>query len=289
MTSARSSRFWQRVLYVDPRILYLVFFLLLVGLEFRAVPIPVPVPETVQQLYDRIELLDGEKLVIVDCSLDSGYIAEGQGQYEAVVEHLFRRGIPFAVCLNTMFSEGPRYATALTDRVLERVEAETGPREYGVDYCIWQAVTPANGATLAALAKNIPDTIKRDVNGTPISDLPMMEGVQDIHDVDLVYRVSYTWDAIFWIGFVQSVYGTPFAVGTSAISSSGAYPFVDSEQICGLIAGASGAAAYERLLEAPGKGTQTVSVQSLSVIYVILAILLGNLAMFMARRGRDEA
>jgi hypothetical protein len=63
---------------------------------------------------------------------------------------------------------------------------------------------------------------------------------------------------------------------------------VDAGQICGLLAGAAGAAAYEHLLAAPGIGTATVSVQSFAALFVFVAIVCGNIAMLMARRARGE-
>jgi len=278
MANLTHSGFWQKVQSCDPRVLYVIFFIILVVFEFIAPRIPTPVPDSVQALYDYIESLDGEKIVIVDCSLDSGFIAEGRGQYEVVIRHLFRKGIPVAISTNTMFNEGQKFATLYTEPIAE----EMG-KKYGIDYCIWSAWTPFQGAKIASLAKNIPGTVSTDINKTPLAEIPMMKDVADIYDVALIYRVAYTWDIIPWIGFVQAVYGTPFAVGTASISSSGAYPFVDSGQLFGLLPGAAGAAAYEQLLDSPGVGTRTTIVQSLSTLYVILAIFLGNVAMIGAR------
>jgi hypothetical protein len=159
-------------------------------------------------------------------------------------------------------------------------------KTYGEDYCVWGAVVLARGATLQAMARDIQGQVKVDMYGTPLGDLPMMKNVKDIDDVGLVYSVCYGWEGIQWIGFVQSVYGTPYAVGTSAISSSTTYPYLDSKQMVGMLPGASGASSYERLLENPGSGSRIVAVQSLATLYVVLAILLGNIAMGLAKLQR---
>ena len=269
---------WDHLQYCDPRWLYLIFALMMVALEFFTLVIPVPVPHSVRTLYDRIERLPRDKIVIIDCSLDAGAIAEGRGQLEAVARHLFERNVPFAVFTNTTFYQGQLFAT----QILPPLAREMG-KEYGKDYCIWGAVVLQSGAELQSLAKDIHSTVRTDINGTPLQDIPMMKNIRDIHDVSLVFRVSYEWEFIQWIGFIQSVYGTPFACGTAAISSSTAYTYLDSGQMCGLLPGAAGAAAYESLLNKPGSGTRVVMIQSFATLYVIIAILLGNVAMLFSR------
>jgi len=272
--------FWDRIQYCDPRILYLLFGLVVVLFVFLSPPMPVPVPASVQKLYDLIELLPDNQLVIIDSELAAGIRAECEGQYLSVVRHLFSRNIPFAVMTWTTQPEGQKFGMDLA-----RTLADEMHKEYGRDFCVWNAVTPAGGAMMQALAKDIPSFIGTDIYGTPLSDLPVMKGVEDISDISLVFKVSYVWDRIEtpWIGFIQGVYGTPYACGTVAISSSSAYPFLDSGQLSGMLAGAPGAAAYESLVNAKGIATQTVTVQSFATLYVVSAIILGNIAMLASK------
>jgi hypothetical protein len=284
MTSAEQPNFWDRVQRCDPRILYVLFALLMVALQFWTVSIPAPVPAAISRLYDRVEDLPAEKIVIIDSSMDAGWIAEAEPAMEVLVRHLFRKNIRFALFTNTTFSQGQRFGKDITGRLAR----EMG-KEYGKDYCIWQAVAlqgAGAGATIQALAKDIRRTVIADINGTPLAEVPMMRDVTDISGVSLIYRVAYDWEYISWVGFVQAVYGTPYAVGTASISSSSAYPFVDSGQMCGLVSGAAGAAAYERLLKVSGSGTRRAAIQSFATLYVVLAIVLGNIAMLAARRKR---
>ena len=284
MAQAEQRSFWDRVQSCDPRILYMLFALLMVALQFWTVSIPAPVPAAVSRLFERVENLPPGKIVMIDCSIDSGWIAEAEPAMEVIVRHLFRKNIRFALFTNTTFSQGQRFGKDIAGRVAR----EMG-KEYGKDYCIWQAVVlqgAGAGATIQALAKDIRRTVIADINGTPLADVPMMKDVADISGISMIYRVAYDWEYISWIGFVQAVYGTPYAVGTASISSSSAYPFVDSGQICGLVSGAAGAAAYERLLKTSGSGTRRAAIQSFATLYVVLAIVLGNIAMLAARRRK---
>jgi hypothetical protein len=293
MNVLRSKIFWDRVQFCDPRILYALFAIFMVVFEFTRPYMPVPVPKPVQMLYDRIEAMDTNKVVFIDCALESGIRAECQGQYQAVIEHLFTRGIKFAVITSTTWIEsqklGELFAREVETSMNGKFEEEGISRriEYGKDYCILQAITFSGGATIQGLAKDIRSIVNADMYDTPLDDFEFMRPVKTANDIALIYRVGYTWDAVFWIGFVQSVYGTPLAIGTAGISSSSAYPFLDSEQLCGILAGAPGAAAYEGLVDSKGMGTQTVSVQSFATVYVVAAIILGNLAMFIAKRSKE--
>ena len=280
MTPTPVRGFWDKVQGCDPRLLYVIFAVLMVALQFCVVAIPAPVPPSVRGLYDLIERLPTDKIVIFDSSADTGWLAEARPTMEVVIRHLFRRGIPIAICSNITFTQGQRIGTDITDRI-----AKDMGKEYGKDYCYWQAVDLAagGGVVLQALAKDIPETIKLDINKKPIREIPMMKNVRDIKDVSLIYRVAYSWEYIPWIGFVQAVYGTPFAVGTASISSSSAYTFLDAGQMCGMVSGAAGSAAYDRLLDHMGSGTRIAAVQSFAVLYVVLAVILGNLAMLAAR------
>jgi hypothetical protein len=269
--------FWDRVQQGDPRLLYALFAVLMVVLEFHTARFPIPVPPYVNRLYQTIENLQPGKIVILDSSMDAGWYPEARGAFEVIVRHLFKRGLPFAVFTNTSFFEGQR----LGPQIVESVAREMG-KEYGRDYCIWGAIVLAQGAGLQSLAKDIPGQVKVDAFGRPLSEIPMMRNVKDIQDVGLIFSVCYSWESVQWLGFVRSVYGTPYAVGTSAISSSTAYPYLDSGQIVGMIPGAAGAASYERLLKTPGSATRIAAVQSFAVLYVLGAIALGNAAMALA-------
>jgi hypothetical protein len=281
----RQIHFWNAIQYCDPRILYALFAVVVLIFEIYKPQLPVPVPEPVEMLYQKIEDLPADKIVFIDSDFGAGNRAECQGQYVSVVRHLFSRNIKFAVIAWTHNPEGQKFGFSLADTIA----GEMG-KEYGKDYCVLQALTATGGATIQALAKDIHGVAKKDINNSPLSEVPMMAHVHDISDVSLIYRVSYTWDGIPWIGFVQSVYGTPLAAGTAGITSSTTYPFLDSGQLCGMLSGAAGAAAYERLVimagltTKTGMGTKTVSVQSFATIYVVVAIILGNIAMFSAKR-----
>ena len=280
----KKQTFWDSVQFCDPRILYALFAIVVLAFEMIKVNLPVPDPVWVGKLYDKVEKLPQDKAVLIDCDYGAGNRGECEGQFKAMIQHLFARDIKFIVLTWTHNAEGQK----LGRQVLEEVAAKMNKKP-GIDYVMLQAIVNAGGVTLQSLSKDIHGFVIKDINGVDLAEIPMMQSVRSIADISLIYRVAYSWGGIPWIGFVQSVYGTPFAAGSAGIESSTAYPYLDSGQLCGLLAGAAGAAAYEqKIIKAgitteTGIGTKTVSVQSFATLFVVVSILISNFAMFMSK------
>ena len=76
----------------------------------------------------------------------------------------------------------------------------------------------------------------------------------------------------------------------TAVSGPDYIPFFKSKQLLGLSMGIPGSAKYERLVQAKdtvkefsGTGAKSLNVLSLSHLYIIFLIVIGNLAYFMTR------
>ena len=67
------------------------------------------------------------------------------------------------------------------------------------------------------------------------------------------------------------------------------YPYIQADQLQGLLGGLSGAAEYEALMEMPGTATLGMDSQSLGHIAVIAFILAGNVLHLLGRRREGGA
>ncbi len=295
--SAKPATSWlvraaQYLTQCDPRILYGLFaaIVIVLTLDLIRIRVPMPVCPSVDKYFSTIENLPTDKLAIIDIDFGAGNLAENGGQLDATMRHLLARGVPVAVLTWVPNTDGQKFATDYVERIAREMQ-----KRAGTDYCMFASIMPAGGGPLTALAIDLPGTVKQDKTGTPIRDLPMMKNVRDIRDVGVVIRIAYMWDAQPWLGFVQGPFGTKLMAGSAAITSSTAYTFLDSGQLCGMLPGASGAAQYEQLLAAKygslgrvgeGEGTRTTRTQSLVSAYVVLAIIIGNIAFVIERRHR---
>jgi len=270
---------------LDRRILYAAFFLFVVAAHFVPVRWPSSPAKHTRQLFDKVQEVEQDKVVIIDSDWFAGIRAESENQMRAMLTHLMQRRIKFLLLSWANNPDGQKFGYDIVSDV-----ARQHGYEYGKDWVALGAITRAGGVELASLAKDIHGFVKTDMYGAELGDaekLPMMQKVRDIYDVGLVVLFSYGADGSPWIGFVQGVYGTPFGVAISAISSSTAYTFVESGQICGMMAGAPGAAEYEELLEMPAEersASKPVRVLSMAIAYILFAMLLGNIAYFTSLR-----
>jgi len=64
------------------------------------------------------------------------------------------------------------------------------------------------------------------------------------------------------------------------------FPFLNSGQMVGMVAGLKGAAEYEKLIEIPGRAARGMDAQSIAHLVMIGFIVLGNIAYFMGRRRK---
>ena len=277
------------ILYCDPRYIYLFFFITVavfsVTTEYYALEMPIGIPDSVRMLYDKIDKAPKDKIIIIDSDWGVDIRAESEGQMKAVLEHIMRRKLRFAVL---SWVDNPQGQKNGYDAAVEI--AQRHGYEYGKDWVAWGTLKKTGGATLQALTKDIKGTVERDINGTDLSDLPVMDGIDDIFDVYLVFSVCYDYEGTPWLGFVQGVYGTNYAVGVSAITSSTAYTFLETRQMCGMLVSAPGAASYEELLKMPVQdrfALRKVNVLSMASAYILLAILIGNISFYLARHRKD--
>ncbi len=262
----------QEIPYRVVYLLVLVAIVLPFVIELR---LPVFVSNETLMAYNTIEQLPDTQIVIFVSSWDAGIKGELWPQTEALMRHLMQRGIKFAIM--SQIAQGASFAEEIAERV-----AKLYNKKYGVDWCNWGFLT-GDAAMIQALAKNIPKTVQKDFRGTPLTDIPMMQGIEDISDVSLIIDIDYG-PRPEWISFVHGPYGTPIIFGCASIVSSTLFPYIDSGQLAGLLVGVRGATEYESLLGYRGMGHKLIIPQSLAHLLIVILVLLGNIGYLAARK-----
>jgi hypothetical protein len=92
-----------------------------------------------------------------------------------------------------------------------------------------------------------------------------------------------------WVQQVQSRFDVPIGAGVTAVSAPEFYPYVQANQLIGLLGGLAGAAEYEALIEFTGKATKGMDAQSLGHVVIVVFIVLGNLVHLARRREEPRA
>jgi hypothetical protein len=164
------------------------------------------------------------------------------------------------------------------DEVPKRVANEMG-KKYGVDYCVL-GFKQAN--MVQRLSQDFPGTAETDKNGTPIKEIPMLKEVKDVHQISMVVEMTGMVGGLeLWLSlFMTQDYRPKFAHGCTAIAYPEANVYINSGQIVGLMNGMAGAAQYENLLGIEREASKGMMVHVFFHSYIILLILLGNIAYF---------
>jgi hypothetical protein len=281
------SKLLARLQYIDVRIVYL-FFALAAALPF-VLPLRLSSPPSEQALgvYNAIEQCPPDKVVLIHSAWDQGIQGECWGQCQAVVEHMLRRGVKFIACSIDVSTAVPFFTKVMEQPAVKEICRKYN-RKYGEDWVqLGFTVSGANFSTVQAMAKNFQAAYETDIYGTSLDDLTLTRHARSIRDVYMVYVIGYGCD-VRWISFIRGVYGTKIAFACAGIQTSEYYPYLQSDQIVGMLAGVRGAAEYEQLVHSPGMASRLIVPQSFCHTLMILFVVLGNIGYFAARRIAAE-
>lgn len=283
---------WDRLQRIDSRILYLLLAVVV------AIPLVFDIPSgkavilpQSQGYYDAIERVAADpvqkdKLVIFSFSFSSSTATENLTQAEATMRQLMARHLKFAI---SSFSD-PQ-GRELGKQLALKLAPEYG-YQYGRDYVNWGFKAGGAAQNLKALVRDIPSTIGKDVDGTPIAQIPVMKSIHGVDDVSLVIEVASVSSLENWIAYFSAA-GTnriPVNYACTAVMAPEAFPYLKSGQISGVLVGLKGAGEYESLIQQagytkqPGFATRASASLSFAHFLILGLIVIGNIAMFAAKR-----
>lgn len=237
-------KFWEKLGKIDRRIIYIVLAVVVIIPLILTVKLPGKVramPRT-KDVFDHIENIDPNgkrRAILISVDFDPQTEPELKPQLEAVVRHAFARNIPLLVMAL------PIQGTDIGIEVFTRL-AEEHNKEYGIDYVIlgWK---PSPVAVILGMGNFIEQVFPTDYWGTPLSELPVMEGIRNYDDVGLVMDFTGSSFYAYWVYYAHTPYDVPVATGVTSVSVADIYPFLGSRQFIGMLAGMKAGAEYERL------------------------------------------
>lgn len=239
--------------------------------------------KTAQAFYDVVNSLNPSDFVLVAVDWEPGTKAENEPQTAVILEHLLRKRIKFGLTSLTPLAAPTMEQLPLQIISLLREEFPGQNWEYGKDWVNF-GYRPGGSVMVQNLskAKSIKDLIKTDSKSNPLVDLPALNGVDSIKDIDVLAEFTGSVGALsLWIQFFS---GPKLVHGCTSISIPDAFNFFASGQLQGLFEGVAGAAYYEYLLKSEYKGRSEKNIAipinsgvSFAQLGVFAFILLGNL------------
>ncbi len=248
------------------------------------------VDQRVQALYQVVEDLPAGSTVFLSADFDPASRPELEPFFRANLDHLFRKDIK--IISATLWEFAPPIVVPILREI-----ADAHGKVYGEDY-VFLGYKPGKELAIKAIGENIPKTFPVDYQGTPVEDLPVMRGFKQAKDFPLIINVSAGFPGTReYVLQIQGQYDLSIISSTTAVSGPDYIPFFKAGQLAGLSAGMPGSAQYEKLVWAtsdPPPGTRKLATQAINVLnlghaFIIVLILMGNIAYFLTKqRGSDD-
>ena len=239
----------------------------------------------VRQVYDGLNGLPPGSAVLFSLDYDPSSKAELEPMTVALFRHCFARGLRPVVMTHWVNGLG------LHKDILERVarEGPGAPKISGTDYVLL-GFKPGGRDVVLNMGENLTVAFGKDYYGMPTNGMPALENLPSLKK--LRYGICIAAGATaggVWIPFGSDRFGFPLAVGCTAVSAPGLYPFEQSKQITGILGGLRGAADYETLIDRPGDGVSGMTAQSFAHVLIIILIIIANVELYLQHRRQKGA
>ena len=304
----RPRTFAQRLQAIPTRTIYIVLMLCAAVPLFFPVSLPnVPIDPSVDFFGNLMSLKEGDR-VLISADWTNSTRGESGGQTEALMRILMRKKIKFAV-FAIGDPQAPQVERDLIARVAEQEEKNVGFRYLPFKDYIVIGYFPSGEGQAAAVNNNVLKAFagRKDLpaGGVPtdVRRSPVFRGVKGLQDFK--YFINVTGSGTNTI-YLERIEKTPLMFMVTGVMVPENQNYYDSGQIKGMIGGVKGALDLETLMEnglAPGesnnfpdgvpgfkgmknlgKGTAYYPTLHVCLFLLILAVVVGNVGMFLARK-----
>ena len=263
----------------DKRYIFILIALAVITPMLLPIGMPITETEEVRSVYDYIENVPPGSAIMVALDYDPSALAELRPMTLAVLRHAFSRKI--RVLGMTLWPTGATLGNVIMN------EAAEGIAKKDEDY-VYLGYVPQPMSVIMGMGEDISDVFAADYDKRPLSEIPAMKGIKNYKDIALLIDLAAGATPESWIVYAGAKYGQTIAVGCTAVSAVGYYPFLNSKQIIGLIGGMKGAAEYEKMIKSDGRATAGMDSQSIAHILIILLIIIANISYFAMRKKAEQ-
>ena len=266
----------------DPRLVYAILLLAITVPLVTHATVPVSIDPTTRALYDYIQNLPPNSLVVESFDYATSVVPELHPQAIVVTQQIFFR--PLKVLFVALDPNGPTLSTAVLDSV------DKGNRTYGVSYANLGLIP--NTASLIGMLSNITEFLPFDTLGNPTASLPIIKEFPAAKLASLVITFDDDSSALnSYLQYWEGRANVPVAVGATATIAPGFMPLYNSGQLVGVLFSIRAAAEYESLLHQQynccigisGASSAMVAL-SASHLLIVAMVVFANAAYFIGRR-----
>jgi len=259
--------------------LYIIVFVAIAALLISPIALPIKVNRWTKAYYEYVQKLPAGSLVIVSPDFAAAAYSELGFATQDVLKHLWLRGAN--VIIVGFVADAPNMA----DQALRALQGYIAQNNivYGQDFVALPLI--AGGDTgRVALAEKGKALLTTDVYGTPVSQIPILQGFNTAKDIKLVVGIDmssgYSWSSMWYIPYQVPVAGCGPVTGMHTTLTN-----FDAGLFVGAIVGLSGTAEYESLLGLYTTATAKASITNVTMFTVVLTSLAINIAYLLKKFG----
>ena len=236
--------FFERMQSLDRRWIYIVVALAIIiplMIPYNSDNVTSPSTENLYQMIDSFADRE-DRAILLSFMHDASTMPELYPMEIAIIRHCFERNIK-VFALTFLTSGAP-----IIDYAFNSVKEEYPDIKSGVDYCNF-GYKPQAMAVVLGMGDNIANTINTDAEGRKLESLPIMKGITNYNEMNLVVEFSGSTPGTYWIFYARPKFGVNVALGVTAVMAADQYPYLQSGQLIGMLTGLKGAAEYEKLVD----------------------------------------
>lgn len=276
-------KFFDALQKIDRRIIYIVMGILVLFPLIRPLGLGVSSGPRARALFEAVDAIPAGKTLLISVDFDPSSMPELYPMLAGLMRHAFAKDVKVLLCGLWVTGAG------LADKAVTEIPPEHD-KKYGDDvvYLGWKA---GIDAVILGMGENIKNVFPTDYYGHPLDSLKMMNDVIRLRDIPMAVAISAgTPGYTDWLLYAQSRYGLKLGAGLTAVSAADAYPYLQTGQLTGLLAGMKGGAEYEVLVQKNGyskaymPAVAAMDSQSLAHVIIMFLVIIGNIAYFATRK-----
>lgn len=192
-----------------------------------------------QAAFDQIDQLPAGSKILLALDYDPASEGELAPMSTSFVHQCAEKG--HKMYFMALWPVGEKMIQSTIDRVIKGYYPDL---IYGTDY-VNLGFKAGNEAVIKTIASDLKQYYPTDSKGTAISEIPMMNGIVNLGNFDLMLNVSAGYPGSKeWVLYAATPLKKPLVVGCTGVQAPTMYPYVPS-QVQGLLGAIKGAAEYE--------------------------------------------
>jgi hypothetical protein len=273
-----------KLLEIDQRIIYALLFIALAFPILNPVILPMAIQGYSQQAFEFSDSIPEGSIVIFEGGLTAATYPQGGPGMVVQIYHMLTKGVN--IIFFSIGTEQSVWTMTAIETALDKLPAGT-PAENGVNWVHLGYIAGGEAGT-GSLVNDIRGTVQADYFGTPIDDIPLLEGVND----------ASSFSAVLWWGGSEGSmpYGirqisVPFDIPITGMCTTNEVPnfspYISAGQLQGIFGGVRGSAEYEYLLKLPGPALGQAMATNFGGLLWMIMVILGNVLYFIKRMGGE--